>query len=340
LGRYFARFPSPLLVEYLEHSWERRKMDPDSRRFISIPGLAVCLPVVAHDHFICLILIGLKRSGLSYNRADAELLETFAEQLALVLQNAELLQSSIEQERLQNEVMLARDIQLSLLPTNPPSHPDIEILGQMVSYFEVGGDYFDYFFIDEQHIAVAVGDVSGKGIPAAMLMSSLQAIFKNLAIKGKLTPAELNVELNAYLIDHAKPEQFATFFYGVLHLHSSRFTFSNAGQCPALLIKSGYVDRLGQGGMLLGVQDSTSYREGNVLIEPGDLLLLYTDGITEQKNSGGEEYGEDRLINFLQNNKNLPISDLQQALLDDVVAFGNGRQDDDITSVFVYCKST
>lgn len=339
LGRYFSRFPSPLLVEYLEPAWERRKMDPESRRFVSVPGLAVCLPVVAHDHFICLILVGQKRSGLAYSRADAELLETFAEQLALVLQNAELLESSIEQQRLQDEVMLARDIQLSLLPTSPPSHPDVEILGQMVSSFEVGGDYYDYFFVENDRIAVAVGDVSGKGVPAAMLMSSLQAIFKNLSGKGSLAPAELNAELNSYLVDHAKTEQFATFFYGVLDLRSLRLTFSNAGHCPALLVKRDYVDRLGQGGMLLGVQETARFREGNVLIEPGDLLLLYTDGITEQKNGDGEEYGEDRLIDFLQKNKNLPIGELQRALFDDVVAFGHGRQDDDITSVFVYCKS-
>lgn len=339
LGRYLSRYSVPLLVEFLDHSWGRPIMDRDSKRFLSIPQLGVCLPVVAHDQFMSLILLGEKRSGLVYSRADSELLETFAEQLALVLQNAALLQSSIEKERLESEVLLARDIQLSLLPTNPPEHPDIDILGQMVSSFEVGGDYFDYFFIDEDHVAIAIGDVSGKGIPAAMLMSSLQAIFKNLALKGKLAPAELNVELNAYLVNNAKAEQFATFFYGVLDLHSARLTFSNAGQCPGLLVKQDYVDRLGQGGMMLGVRDSHGYREGNVLIEPGDLLFLYTDGITEQKNHDGEEYGEQRLIDFLQTHKNLPIRELQGALFEDVIAFGEGRQDDDITSVFACYKS-
>jgi sigma-B regulation protein RsbU (phosphoserine phosphatase) len=160
-----------------------------------------------------------------------------------------------------------------------------------------------------------------------------------LAIESKLPPAELNAELNAYLINHAKTDQFATFLYGVFDLRTHRFTFSNAGQCPALLVKNDYVDRLGVGGMVLGVNDSHPYREGNVLIEPGDLLLLYTDGITEQKNDAEEEYGEERLIKFLQERKNLPIGDLQRALLDDVLAFGSGRQDDDITSVFAYYKS-
>jgi sigma-B regulation protein RsbU (phosphoserine phosphatase) len=337
LGRYFSRYMTPLLVEFLDPSWERRNLDEDSKKFLGIPGLAVCVPVVAHEHFLSLILLGEKRSGLAYTSADGELLATFAEQLALVLQNAELLQSSIAKERLENEVMLARDIQLSLLPTAPPGHPNIDIHGRMVSSFEVGGDYFDYFFIDDDRIALAIGDVSGKGIPAAMLMSSLQAVFKNLVIKDALAPAELNAELNEFLVKRYNTEQFATFFYGVIDLPHSRFTFSNAGHCPSLLVKESYVDRLGQGGMLLGVRDSV-YREGSVGIEPGDLLVLYTDGVTEQENAHGQEYGEDRLIRFLLANRNLPICELQSALFDDVMAFGNGRQQDDITCVIACNK--
>jgi sigma-B regulation protein RsbU (phosphoserine phosphatase) len=340
LGRYFSRYMTPLQVEFLDHTWERRRLDAESKRFLKLPGLAVCVPVVAHDSFLSLILLGDKRSGLVYSRTDAELLATFAEQLALVLQNAELLESSIEQQRLQDEVMLARDIQLSLVPVSPPDHPAIDIYGEMVSSFEVGGDYFDYFFIDEDRIALAIGDVSGKGVPAAMLMSSLQAVFKNLAIKDGLAPAELTSELNAHLADNAKPEQFASFFYGVIDLRRNRFNFSNAGHCPALLVKESYADRLGQGGLVLGVQRDADYREGSVMTEPGDLLALYTDGVTEQKNPEGEEYGEDRLIRFLVANKNLPIRELHSALFADVLAFGGGQQQDDITCVFICHKAT
>jgi sigma-B regulation protein RsbU (phosphoserine phosphatase) len=236
--------------------------------------------------------------------------------------------------------MLARDIQLSLVPPSPPDHPAIDIFGEMVSSFEVGGDYFDYFFIGEDRIALAIGDVSGKGIPAAMLMSSLQAVFKNLAIKDGLAPAELNKELNAHLMDNVKTEQFASFFYGVIDLRQHRFNFSNAGHCPALLVKDTYADRLGQGGLVLGVRHEAEYREGSVMTEPGDLLALYTDGVTEQKNPDGEEYGEDRLIRFLVANRNLPIRELHSALFEDVLAFGGGDQQDDITCVFACHKAT
>jgi sigma-B regulation protein RsbU (phosphoserine phosphatase) len=339
LGRYLSRYVTPLMVEFLDPTWERPNLDAESRAMLAVPRLAVAVPVVAHDRFLCLILLGEKRSGLVYHRRDAALLATFSEQLALVLQNAELLQSSIEQERLLKEVKLARDIQLSLLPPVAPDHPAIDMYGTMESSFEVGGDYYDYFFIDNDRIALAIGDVSGKGIPAAMLMSSLQAVFKNLAVRDALAPSNLNAELNNFLLNHANTEQFATFFYGVIDLRQSRFTFSNAGHCPALLVKDGFVDRLGEGGMILGVREAETYREGSVLVEPGDLLVLYTDGVTEQRNGAGDEYGEERLIRFLRENKNLPIRELQSALFADVMAFGGGTQHDDLTSVFAYNKA-
>jgi sigma-B regulation protein RsbU (phosphoserine phosphatase) len=185
---------------------------------------------------------------------------------------------------------------------------------------------------------VCIGDVSGKGVPAAMLMASIRAVFKNAALKGNLPPAELIAELNQYLYENARTEQFATFFYGVFEADSGTLTFSNAGQCPALLLKKDYVDRLGEGGLVLGVQPSQSYHEGRVCLEPNDLLVLYTDGITEQKDAAGEEYGEQRLIEFLQLHRNLPLDELQSALFRDVIAFGNGSQQDDITSI-IACQN-
>ena len=333
LGRYLTRYRTPLMVEFLDHSWQRPRLDPEARRLLSTPGLAVCLPIAGPDRLAGIALIGQKRSGLAYRRADAELLETFAEQLSLVIEHADLLRSSIEKERLKSEVMLARDIQQALLPANAPRLRDVEIRGQMISSSEVGGDYFDYFVLDDRRVVVAIGDVVGKGVPAAMLMASLQAVFKNRAVKGGLAPHELNRELNDYMVEHAKPGQFATFFCGVLDVSTSTFTFSSAGQCPALLATNGYIDRLGNGGTVLGANKDEAYAEGSVAFHPGDLLLLYTDGVIEQMSPAGEPYGEQRLVDFLRTNRNLPPDRLQNALLDDVLAYGGGQQHDDITSV-------
>jgi phosphoserine phosphatase RsbU/P len=326
------------MVEFLDRSWQRPRLDPEARRVLSTQRLAVCLPIAAPDRLVGVALIGEKRSGLAYRRADAELLETFAEQLSLVVEHADLIRSSIEKERLKSEVMLARDIQQALLPTTTPRLRDVEIRGQMISSSEVGGDYFDYFVLDDRRVVVAIGDVMGKGVPAAMLMASLQAVFKNRALKGGLAPHELNRELNDYMIDHAKPGQFATFFCGVLDLATSTFTFSSAGQCPALLSTNGYIDRLGNGGTVLGANKNEPYVEGSVAFHPGDLLLLYTDGVIEQMSPTGEQYGEERLVDFLRANRNLPPDRLQNALLSDVLAFGEGLQHDDITSVIAVRK--
>ncbi len=339
MGRYLTRYRTPLLVEFLDRSWERPHLDPDARRLLSTAGLAVLVPIAAPDRLLGVALLGQKRSGLAYRRPDSELLETFAEQLALVIENADLIHSSIEKERLKSEVMLARDIQQALLPATAPRLQDVEIMGQMISSSEVGGDYFDYFMLDDRRIVVAIGDVMGKGVPAAMLMASLQAVFKNRAAKGGLAPHELNAELNDYLVEHAKPGQFATFFCGVLDLSTSTFTFSSAGQCPALLATNGYIDRLGNGGTVLGANRNQQFAEGSAAFHPGDLLLLYTDGVIEQMNPEGEPYGEQRLVDFLGANRNLPPDRLQNALLRDVLDFGAGHQHDDITSVIAVRRS-
>ena len=339
LGRYFKRYRTPLLAEFLDRSWERPHLDAASRGVLNVPSLSVCVPIAAPDRLLGLALLGQKRSGLVYGRADGELLETFAEQLALVIENTELVKAMVEKERLKNEVMLAREIQHALLPSSPPRHQGVELHGQMVSSTEVGGDYYDYFALDDERIVIAIGDVSGKGIPAAMLMASLQAVFKNRALKGGLAPAALNQELNEYLLDNAKPGQFATFFCGVLDLARSTLTFSNAGQCPALLSTRGFIDRLGNGGMVLGASRLHRFDEGTVAFRPGDLLFLYTDGVTEQTDAGGQEFGEDRLVHFIRSNRNLPPGELQNALLSTITSFGGGRRDDDLTSVIALRKS-
>jgi sigma-B regulation protein RsbU (phosphoserine phosphatase) len=339
LGRYLSRFGKPLMIEYLDQGWGRRHLDAPSRAFLRATRAAVCLPVGSGESPRGLIVLGPKRSGLLYTQMDSELLETFAEHLGLVLENAELHEASIEQERLKNEVLLAREIQLSLLPKDPPRHARIALAGKMESSVEVGGDYFDYFELAENRIGLAIGDVSGKGVPAAMLVASLQAVFKNLALRDKMNPAQVIAELNKYLCDNAKVGQYATFFYGIVEPDRSTFAFCNAGHCPALLIKDRYVDRLIEGGMILGVDSARPYQEGRVRLDAGDVLCLYTDGVSEQLSADGSQFGEERLIEFLRANRNLPLAALQDSLFATVVAFGSGRQHDDISVIIARCTN-
>ena len=167
-------------------------------------------------------------------------------------------------------------------------------------------------------------------------MSSIQAVFKNLALKDKMPPADLVAELNDYLCGNAKSDQFATFFYGILDMGDSTFTYCNAGHCPTLLLKQGYADRLSEGGMPLGVDPRQIYHEGRIRVDSGDMLCLYTDGITEQTNSDDQEFGETGLIDFLRANKNLPLARLQERLFARVLNFGQGVQHDDVTCIIAH----
>lgn len=333
LGRYLTRYKRPLMVEYLDRLWGRRHLDERSTQFLSESRAAVCVPLGGTESLFGFVVLGSKRSGQLYNQADSNLLEGVVEHLGLVLENATLHEAAFEQERLKNELLLAREIQMSLLPDAPPEHPALKIVGKMVTSAEVGGDYYDYFLLDDHRIGVAIGDSTGKGVPAAMLMSSLQAVFKNLALRDRMGPADLLGELNRHLCGASKSDQFATFFYGIVDATASTFTFSNAGHCPALSCKRDFTDRLGEGGTPLGVDPSHVYQEGCLRLERGDILCLYTDGVSDQTNADGDPFAEERLIGFLQSNKNLSLSDLQERLFATVGQFGDGRQDDDATVI-------
>jgi sigma-B regulation protein RsbU (phosphoserine phosphatase) len=340
LGRYLSRYRSPLMAEYLDEAWGERHLDPASTGFLSASRAAVCLPIGSTQSLFGLIVLGAKRSGLPYSRADSELLQTLSEHLSLVLENADLHEATIEQERLKNEVLLAREIQLSLLPKAPPKREDLELHGRMKSSVEVGGDYYDFFELAQNRIGVVIGDVSGKGVPAAMLVSSLQAVFRNLALRNGMSAGQAIGELNKYLCENSKGAQYATVFYAIFELDDSAMTFCNAGHCPALLVKTMYADRLGEGGMMLGIDASHEYEEGRVRLDAGDILCFYTDGLTDQTGAEGREFGEKRVIDFLRANRNLPLNALQEALFASVLAFGNGRQDDDITTIIARYKTS
>jgi sigma-B regulation protein RsbU (phosphoserine phosphatase) len=333
LGRYLTRYKRPLMVEYLDRLWGRRHLDKRSEQFLDESRAAVCVPLWSVDSLFGLAVLGPKRSGQLYTQTDSNLLERMAEHLGLVLENTALHEAALEQERLKNELLLAREIQMRLLPETPPQHARVKILGRMVTSAEVGGDYFDYFMLDDHRIGVGIGDGTGKGVPAAMLMSSLQAVFKNLALRDRLGPAELLGELNRHLCGSTRSDQFATFFYGILDTNESVFTFSNAGHCPALLCKGDYTDRLGEGGIPLGIDAAHVYQEGRVRVERGDILCLHTDGVSEQSDADGEPFAEERLLTLLHANKNLPLSELQELLFATVTTFGGGRQDDDATVI-------
>lgn len=237
---------------------------------------------------------------------------------------------------LQQELDIATVIQTSILPKTFPAFPgrkEFDIYAKMLPAKEVGGDLYDYFLIDKYRLGVIIGDVSGKGIAAALLMAVCKTLLKATAFKGM--PADnILSEVNNILVDDSPSNMFVTVFYGVLDIRSGAFEYCNGGHNPPYLISNdGKVKQLDNiGGLLLGAMKGVEYESNVITIQPGESLFFYTDGVTEAFNNMDEEYKDSRLVEFLFNKNSLNVNDLVEQVFEDVKTFSDGaEQSDDIT---------
>jgi len=212
----------------------------------------------------------------------------------------------------------------------------MDICGHYVPARQVGGDYYDFIQIDDSHLGIAIADVSGKGTSAALLMANLQATLRGQA---SINPSVRDTvsKVNLMISRSVEAGKFITLFYGILDSKNKTFTFTNAGHNhPILLNRDGNIQTLEKGGTILGIFGDTLYEEGTVQLKPGDLLILYTDGITEAMNEKEELYKEERVIKMLQTNKDISAEKLSRKIVEDVLSFqGNLPQGDDITLVLI-----
>lgn len=250
-------------------------------------------------------------------------------------------EQAVAREKLERELKTARDIQEKLLPDEMPQFPGFEITGTNIPSRQVGGDYFDFIEMETGHLGIAIGDVCGKGIPAALLMANLQAGLHGQAA-GPSEIASVIARMNNLLVRSTDINMFASFFYGVLDRSSSTFTSTNAGHNPPLHFKeNGKYKKLKANGLIIGFLPDQKYKQHTSKIEPGDVLVLYTDGITEAVKavSEGEEdkyFGETRLINLIKKNLHKSAREIQSIILETISSFTAGTpQNDDITLVVI-----
>ncbi|MFC2164908.1 SpoIIE family protein phosphatase [Acidobacteriota bacterium] len=263
---------------------------------------------------------------------------SFNEMAAAVKKGQE---EAIERERLERELSTAREIQEKLLPHEMPDVPGFEITGTSLPSQQVGGDYFDFLDIGDTRLGIAIADVSGKGIPAALLMANLQAsLHAQVFQKGEVS--EIAFRINNLLYKSTDAHMFVTFFYGILDRQRSLFTSTNAGHNPPLLFRSdGRIERLGEGGLILGFQPDVHYDQQTVMIEPGDFIVLYTDGITEAADPFSEmisddQFGVERLLDVVRDNSSGSARKIQAAILEAITNHTrNAPQHDDITLVVI-----
>jgi sigma-B regulation protein RsbU (phosphoserine phosphatase) len=260
---------------------------------------------------------------------NAKLLRTLRDQI----EQGQRKRNELRQER--EEFEEARAIGLALLPKNIPEIPGLDIATTTEAVRSLSGDYFDVVELGEGRLGICIADVIGKGVPAALLMSNVQATVRALAAES-LHPGELVAKLNRSVCRNTTAGKFVTLFYCEMDMNGRKVTYTNAGHCaPVLLRANGEVVRLEAGGGVLGVFPDWTYADAEVSLAPGDRLLLFTDGVTEASNARDEEFGEDRLIQLASALRDRAVHELKNRILQAVATFTGGRAQDDATLLVI-----
>jgi sigma-B regulation protein RsbU (phosphoserine phosphatase) len=329
-----------------ENSWVNKSaLSEDERRNLASLQPQLLLPLMAKQNLLGIISLGEKRSEAPYSSTDVRLLKSVATQTALALSNAELTSAiAVEigrREKLNREIEIAREVQERLFPQRLPEIASLDYFGRCRTALGVGGDYYDFLALPEGKLGVALGDVSGKGIAAALTMASLQASLRADAMRAGNDIAGLITRVNAMLYDASTEDRYATLFYAQYDPTTHRLSYVNAGHCPPILLRStanhAAVERLDQaGGTVVGLLPECAYEQAEISLAPGDLLVIYTDGFSEAMNPNLEEWGEERLIHAIASCAGLPAKDSISKIMQAADAFASGApQSDDMTLVIL-----
>jgi sigma-B regulation protein RsbU (phosphoserine phosphatase) len=259
-----------------------------------------------------------------------------AAQSAHIIENARLYEKEQVLIKFQEEMRLANDIQVNLLPKTKPEILHYRIDGKSIPAKEVGGDYYDFISLKNNNLVFCLGDISGKGIPAALLMANLQALLRGQTLMD-IPCKECIAFTNELLFNSTDGNKYATLFYGVLNTSENKITYCNAGHNePILIDQADNVSRLKEGGIIVGILPGMVYEERTIDFLPGSLLVVYSDGITEAMDSNEEEFGEERLIRLIKENKNSAPSELIDLIINIVNEYaGNTEHADDMTLVII-----
>ena len=300
------------------------------------------LPLAVRDKLLGFISLGPKRSEEPYTGSDVRLLKSVAAQTGLALENANLLQTVADEvaqrERLNREVEIAREVQERLFPQKLPLIQGLDYAGHCRPALGVGGDYYDFLALPKGNLGIAIGDVSGKGIAAALMMASLQASLRSEATRAPENLAAAVGNINRLVYEASSSNRYATFFYGQYDPAQGRFDYVNAGHNPPILVHgfdgNSTITRLEPGGTVIGLLEGAGYEQGSVLLRPGDVLVAFTDGISEAMNLQDEEWGEDHLLETIRGHRTASAQELLDSLFDAATRFaGAAPQHDDMTLV-------
>jgi sigma-B regulation protein RsbU (phosphoserine phosphatase) len=321
----------------------------DDARFPGLRGEAtriravLAAPLKVENRIIGMLAVTESKPGRRWSESETQLLSIVASNSARAIEQARLREEARLKREFEarvrqqdEEAQQARVVQMSLVPARPLAAPPWEAVGRIVPARAVGGDAFDYYPLDEGRIGVSIADVSGKGVPAALLMARLVGTLRAFC-NGRMPLPEAMARTNQAFTDTAASGKFVTLFYAEVDPARGTVRYVNAGHNPPLLRRaSGAIEELAAGGVPIGIMPGWAYEQGESLLGRGDALLLYSDGVTEALDPFGNEYGEERLKAFWRVHGARPPAAAAEALLEDVVAFrGSAEQSDDITVVTI-----
>lgn len=346
---------TPLVIESTEFEIWNRALDTGTSltRSARVSERDVLRQLKSHllvqvrskDQLVGILSLGLRRAQFRYSTTDREVLASVAGQLALVIENSRLAERMVFQEKLNRELAMAVEVQKRLLPSRSPDSTALELAGFCEPARGVGGDYYDFIVRDDRQLGIAIADVSGKGLPAALLMSTVQATLRSLAAKngnsanGKSSLAETVGTLNKLLCDSTGGANYVTFFYAQFDPATKRLVYVNAGHNPPLYLSADLLHDftpLNCGGLIVGAFRDCVYEQALIETKPGDLLFAYTDGLTEALDLNGEEFGEQRIKDTLKAHSLLSVYEIRDELVRRVKAWSKGApQYDDLTFVIM-----
>ncbi len=341
----FYSLPLPItagdLTTWLHWAIENRPEYVPEIEAISETKARIAVPLRTKTEILGILLLGPPLARSEYNGFELRLLRNCAEQFALMLENARLTGRVVEQEKLRRDVTLAVEVQKRLLPERSPDSQAASLAAVSVPARSVGGDYYDFLDIGDHRIGIALADIAGKGVAAALLMAVVQASLRIISSEEGVSLPQLAARMNRYLYRSTGANGYATFFYAQLDESTRQLRYVNAGHNPPYLLRSATgstaaaeIEELSTGGIVIGMFPQAKYEEATLNLESGDVLVLFTDGVTEALSPGEEEFGEERLKSLLREYAHLPVAEMSSAISRELRSWiSNADQHDDLTFI-------
>lgn len=334
-----SKFPEESLLKILK-IYDFRKIDSSltkktiEKKYPELKALSIELvvPMQVQGEIKGLIILGKRINNMEYSETDIEFIYSVGSLAIISLENKRLFREALEKQKLEEELEIARDIQKNLFPQQIPEFSNFDIAALNNSSRQVGGDYYDIIELDYNTFCIAIGDVSGKGVPAALLMANLQAFLKT-TVKQGMKLDEATALINDLISENTSDGKFITFFWAVIENDSKKITYVNAGHNHPLLIRNDKIMKLDKGGMILGVMKTAiPYIYETIQLQKDDLIVLFTDGVSEAMNKKGEEFSDEKLEQLSLSLSELSASQIISSIKNEIQAFTSGAlQSDDIT---------